>query len=145
MRELLPQIDNIISRIVEQNGGELVEIGVVGRDKTSILRVFVCKPGGINIGEISKLTKKISKALDEADIIPHNYLLEVSSPGLDRPLRTIRDFERVISENVRIVLPDGKTHEGTLIEANQDTISLESESESILIPLDRICSAKIIY
>lgn len=145
MRELLPQIDNIISRIVEQNGSELVEVGVVGRGKTSILRVFVCKSDGINIGEISKLTKKISKALDEADIIPHNYLLEVSSPGLDRPLRTIRDFERVISENVRIVLPDGKTLEGTLIEANQDTISLETESESILIPLDKICSAKIIY
>ncbi len=144
MREILPQIEGIIAPIVENSGYELVDIVVAGISSSSVLRVFVYERNGITIGEIAKLSHKISEALDSADIIHHRYFLEVSSPGLDRPLRSVRDFARAIEENVRIVKSTGETFEGKVLDANSARIVIETESAQLEIPISEIAVGKII-
>ena len=144
MRELLPQIEQIIVPIIEDSGCELVDIVVAGVGSSSVLRVFVHRDGGLNIDEIAKLSRKISEALDVADIVHHRYFLEVSSPGLDRPLHSIRDFSRNIGENVRIVKHSGETFEGELLESNSDVVVIEKDGRRLEIPVNEISVGKII-
>jgi len=145
MNTLLSKIEGIITPIVEGFGYELVDTIIAGSGNATILRVFVDNEGGITIDEISKLSTKISQALDIADIIPHKYFLEVSSPGLDRPLRTVRDFKRAISEDVRIVLEDGTTYEGKLLDANTERLIVLCDSEEKELPFKNIAVGKIVY
>lgn len=144
MHEILPQIEGIIAPIVEDAGYELVDIVTAGIGSSSVLRVFVYKHDGITIGEIEKLSHRISEALDSADIIHRRYFLEVSSPGLDRPLRSVRDFARAIEENVRIVKSTGETFEGKILDANSARIVIESENDRLEIPISEIAVGKII-
>lgn len=143
MRELLPELEKIIVPIVENNGYELVEISVAGVGSSSTLRIFIHRPGGVTVGEIEKISKKISKTLDDAGIMEHRYFLEVSSPGLDRPLKTLRDFERNISEEVELFLNDNKKVEGTIMHTNLNEIILENEQGQQKIPFSNISYGKI--
>lgn len=145
MDNLLPKIEEVVAPIVENSNYELVDIVIAGVGNATILRVFVDNNGGITIDEISKLSSEISQALDIADVIPHKYFLEVSSPGLDRPLRTIRDFKRAISEDVRIVLDDGKTYEGKLLDANPQNVIVLCDDDEKEIPFKNIAVGKIVY
>lgn len=145
MRDILPQLEELIAPIVERNGCELVEIVVAGTGASSVLRVFVHHSGGITVSQIARLSHKISEALDRADIIHHKYFLEVSSPGLDRPLRSVRDFARAISEKVRVIKLSGETIEGVLTEANSTRILLERDDKIIAVPFEQIAVGKIIF
>jgi len=145
MRDILPKIEELVVPIVERAGCELVEIAVAGVGTASVLRVFVHRAGGISVDEIAKISHKISETLDSADIIHQRYFLEVSSPGLDRPLRSVRDFVRAISEKVRIVEPSGETIEGELIDANAEMIFVRTDDGIQRIPLEQIAVGKIIY
>ncbi len=141
----MPQLEELIAPIVEGEGYELVEIVATGVGSSSVLRVFVHKRGGIGIDELARLSRKISAELDRVDIIPHRYFLEVSSPGLDRPLKTLRDFLRAISERIRVTKTDGATVEGLLEAADTNGITITTNEGSIVIPLDQISVAKIVY
>ena len=145
MHDILPQIEEIIAPIVEGAGCELVELSVAGAGNALVLRVFVHRAGGIGVDEIAKISNKLSDALDSADIIQHRYFLEVSSPGLDRPLRTVRDFMRAISERVRIIKPAGDTIEGELIDANAERLIIGTEKGTCEVPLKQVAVGKIIY
>ncbi len=144
MREILPQIEGIIAPIIENSGYELVDITTVGVAFSSVLRVFVYGHNGITIDEIAKLSRKISEALDSTDIMHKRYFLEVSSPGLDRPLRSVRDFVRAIDENVRIVKSTGETIEGILSSADSQSIIIRNDDTQIEIPITEIAVGKII-
>ncbi|MCD6594976.1 ribosome maturation factor RimP [bacterium] len=145
MEEFLPKIEEIIAPIVENSGCELVDIVIAGVGNSTVFRIFVDNNGGITIDKIAKLSSRISQALDSENIFPHKYFLEVSSPGLDRPLRTVRDFKRTISEDVRIVLDDGKTYEGKLLDANSEYLIILCDSIEKEIPFKNIAVGKIVY
>ena len=144
MKEYLPQIESIVAPIVESRGYELVEIKVAGVGRASVLRVFVYRVGGITIDEITTLSRVISEELDKADIIPHSYMLEVSSPGLDRPLKSISDFRRAQTERVRVTLNDGTSVEGVLSHVDSEGIVLDTKKGERIIPISEIQVGKII-
>jgi len=144
MEKLLPEIEKMISPIIEDTGVEIVEMNTAGVGNATVLRIFIHKPGGINISVISKISRKISEALDKSDLIQHKYFLEVSSPGLDRKLRSLKDFMRVVSENVRIVKESGATIEGVLIAANMDKLTVLTKNGEIAIPFDTVAVGKIV-
>ncbi len=144
MEKLLPEIEKIISPIIEDTGVEIVEMNIAGVGNASVIRIFVHKPGGINISDISKISRKVSEALDKSDLIQHKYFLEVSSPGLDRKLRSLKDFIRAISENVRVVQEGGATIEGVLIAANMDKLSVLTKNGEIDIQFDTVAVGKIV-
>ena len=145
MEEILPQVERLAASIVEDMGYELVEVVVAGTGNATVVRIFVHREGGITVDELAKISRRISEALDEEDFIHHKYFLEVSSPGLDRKLTSLRDFQRVVSERVRITLQDGKTVEGRLVEATPDFLVLRTKGKEQKIPFNQVSVGKIIF
>lgn len=82
----------------------LVEVVCAGRGPRTVVRVFIDKPGGVSLDDCERVHQSLGPALDVADPVPHSYTLEVSSPGLDRPLKTSQDFQRAIGRRVTVKL-----------------------------------------
>lgn len=95
-----------IKLLVEQDGLGLVEIVLAGAGSASIVRIFVDREKGVSVEDCSRLSRKISDFLDTHDLIPFQYRLEVSSPGLDRPLTNKTDFQRKTGEKVTLYMKD---------------------------------------
>lgn len=108
---IVPVVEPIARRIADETELELVDIDFVKAGAGRILRVLVDKPGGVTVDDCERFSEPFSRALDEADPIAESYYLEVSSPGLDRPLKSDRDFARFKGERIQIKLTE--TFEGT--------------------------------
>jgi ribosome maturation factor RimP len=96
--------------IVRALGLELVDVQCAGQAAGTIIRVFIDKPGGITVDDCERVHVSLGHALDVADPVAHRYTLEVSSPGLDRPLRTREAYRRVIGKAITVKLR--QPHEG---------------------------------
>ena len=93
----------MVEPLLEGSGVELVDVEYV-KEKDWYLRVFIDRPEGVGIEDCQSLSEKLEKLLDERDVIPEQYILEVSSPGLDRVLKKPRDFERERGKQVDVSL-----------------------------------------
>jgi ribosome maturation factor RimP len=95
-------VENLAKPIIEELGLELVDIEYVREGADWYLRIYIDKDGGVTLDDCESVSRPLSKKLDEVDPIPQAYLLEVSSPGVERPFKKDRDFEKAIGENVKI-------------------------------------------
>ena len=127
--------------ILEEKGYEMVDVEYVKEGSSWYLRAFVDKPGGITINDLESVSRRLSDLLDEKDFISDAYILEVSSPGLGRPLKKDRDFDRSIGEEIEVhlyrSLNGNKQYVGLLKSYDKDTITIEDEDGSE-INLDRV-------
>ena len=96
-------VEEIPAKLLEGSDIELVAVEYV-KEKNWYLRVFIDKEGGIDIDDCSELSGKLEDILDERDLIPTSYMLEVSSPGLDRELKKERDFQREMGKSIDVSL-----------------------------------------
>lgn len=103
-RELRDRLWPIVEPVVEEEGLELVEVEFVRQGGSWVLRIYMDKPGGVGLGDCERVSRRLSPVLDVEDLIPHRYVLEVSSPGIPRPLRLARDFDRFSGRRARIEL-----------------------------------------
>lgn len=146
--ELLRKLREIVEPICERYFFELVDIEYQREPHGWVLRIYIDKPGGVTVEDCAYISEKISKELDLRDPIPHSYILEVSSPGLDRPLKNRRDFERHIGEKVEITLlqeVEGKRKlEGKIYEVDNEKVTIEINGSLISIPLNKIKKAMLI-
>ena len=94
--------EELLLPIIEENEFELVDVEYVKEGGNWYLRAYIDKPGGITVDDCEKVSRRLSDLLDEKDYIDGAYILEVSSPGLGRPLKKDKDFERSIGEEVEI-------------------------------------------
>ena len=123
--------EELITPIIEAHHFELVDVEWVKEGSNWYLRVYIDKEGGITVDDCEIINREFGDALDEKDYISENYIFEVSSPGLDRPLKKEKDFVRSIGKDVEIRLykPIDKKKEyvGTLesYDKNSVTIALE--------------------
>ncbi|OQX89888.1 MAG: hypothetical protein B6D65_00915 [candidate division Zixibacteria bacterium 4484_93] len=143
MKELLSEIDKIIVPYLEEQGCELVEIDTKGTGRSRLLRFYVYKEGGLPISTIKELSRGIEEILDSEDIIQGPYILEVSSPGLDRKLTTVRDFQRVIGEEVKLFMKDGRVVGGYLDSADE-ILHLRNENGRFDTPVDEVNFGKVV-
>lgn len=88
------RIREIAASVTQENGMELVHAEMVGSGKSRTIRIFIDKPAGISHEDCSVVSREVGEILDAEDLIPSAYLLEVSSPGLERELYSLRDFEK---------------------------------------------------
>lgn len=100
----MDRIREVVLPILNSMGLDLVDLELSGRGKGSHLRIFIDKPGGITVEDCELVSRYVGHALDVADPIPSSYMLEVSSPGLDRPLRKVEDYQRSTGKLVRLKL-----------------------------------------
>lgn len=126
---------------------ELVEVEYVKEPSGWILRVYIDKPGGVDLEDCRQVSEALDQKLDEEDPIPGPYFLEVSSPGLERPLKKRSDYERFAGRLVQIrtfsALHGRKRFEGVLGGLNGENVVLEWEGETIEIPLELISKANL--
>jgi ribosome maturation factor RimP len=145
---IISRLEELIQPLVESQGGELVELQY-GHPKRGrgILRLFVDRPGGITLEEITRISRMVGGLLEVHDVIPGSYTLEVSSPGLTRALKKPQDYQRYVGRLVRITTRapwEGRqVHSGILQGLEDDQVCLK-EGESVLrIPLDEIARARL--
>ncbi len=147
-RNILKTIRECCEPIIEQLGYELVDLEFVRENDSRFLRFYIWKPEGITIDDCQNVSEIIGDKLDEIDVIEESYYLEVSSPGLDRPLKTDRDLERNLGKDIEINLYkalDGKKKvEGELVDFNNDNIIVKvKDSEVKEIPRQMISKIKL--
>lgn len=134
--------EEILMPIMEANSFELVDVEWVKEGANWYLRAYIDKEGGITIDDCETVSRALGDILDEQDFISENYILEVSSPGLDRPLKKNKDFERSIGKDVEIKLYRAlnKQKEFTgILEGYDDesvTIRLEDETQMTFVRAD---------
>lgn len=147
MEYLTERIKELISPLFTQQNYDLVEIAIKREKGRMILRILVDRPtGGITLDECVSLNQAVSQILDQADLIQESFSLEVSSPGLDRPLRSEKDFQRKIERNIRVFVSEPihqKTEwQGKLIKVTPEEITLLVNSLEAVIPLNKINKAR---
>jgi len=101
-QDLEARIRELVERIATPMGLEVVLVEIKGAGSRPVLRAYIDKPGGITLADCERLSKRLSVVLDVEDWIPFSYALEVSSPGLDRPLVKTEDFQRFAGKKARI-------------------------------------------
>ena len=143
---LLARVKELVNPLLASRGAELVEISCRQEGSRVILKFLVDTVQGVRLNELSGLNQAIGAILEEHDVIPSAYMLEVSSPGLDRPLKTEADFNRVIGRRVRIItaipVQSKKEHAGELIGAGEEAIVLRLDSgEKLRVLLSEIVHA----
>ena len=142
-------IAGITGPIIEENGMELVDIEFVKEGQEWFLRIFIDKETGITLDDCELISRSVEKILDDQDPINQVYHLEVSSPGLERPLKKTRDFQRfqgrLIQVKTFIPIAGKKKFIGKLINTNDVDISMEVEKETIIIPREKISKANLVW
>ena len=130
-KEVEALITALVEPILADTEMTLVDVEYV-REKDWYLRIFIDKPEGVEIDDCQLVSEKLTAVLDEKDPIPDKYFLEVSSPGIDRPLKKDRDFEHALGGKVEVRLfkpVDGKKlFEGALRAWNAETVTIEDAS-----------------
>ena len=145
--KLIKEVWELAEPVVLAKGMELVEVEWQRERQGWVLRLYIDKPGGVNLGDCVKVSEVISDLLDAKDLIHHSYHLEVSSPGIERPLRKKEDFKRFAGDKVRITLKNPlsgrKNFTGLLKGLEGEEVILEIDGGEIRIPYEEIKKAQL--
>jgi ribosome maturation factor RimP len=133
---------------VQALGFELVDVEHAGSGRQAVLRVYIDSPDGITVDDCARVSHQVSAILDVEDPIPGQYMLEVSSPGLDRPLIKPEDFQRFAGEIVKIRTSQPvlgrRNFTGRLVGMQGETVILEMDKESFDLPFGDIEKARLV-
>ncbi|XJZ28534.1 ribosome maturation factor RimP [Bacillota bacterium Lsc_1132] len=151
MSKVTEVVEELAAPIVTELGLELVEVEYVKEGKNWFLRVYIDKDTGVDIEECGLVSEKLSEKLDELDPITHNYFLEVSSPGAERPLKKPKDFEKTIGKQILVKtyepIDGEKVFEGKLLAFDGSVVSIEvkikTRKKTVDIPYEKVASARL--
>lgn len=139
---------SLLAPILAQSPFELVGVEVLGGKRHTTLRIYIDKPGGITIDDITRLSRQISVVLDVENPIVGAYTLEVSSPGLDRPLYSPKHFQQQVGQKVmvkvRIPVKDRHQFTGLLTQATEQLIQLDVEGQLFTFAYSDIEKARVV-
>lgn len=143
----VPHIEELLLPGAETLGYELVAVELSGGD-TSIVRIYIDTPNGVGVDDCAKASRQFSAILDVEDPIANKYTLEVSSPGMDRPLAKALHFKAVVGQDVKIkmtTLVNGRRRfTGELIEATDEFAVVEVDGEQSELPYDDMDRARLV-
>lgn len=150
-KDIRTKITEIVEPILEDLDLSLFDVEYVQEGKDMFLRVYIDKSGGVDLTDCSNVSEMLSEKLDEEDPIKSAYMLEVSSPGAERPLKTKDDFHSHINENIYVSLYlhiDGeKEYEGILKSLENDIVTIEYKykhtTKQVELPFDKIAKARL--
>lgn len=147
--ELESKLTHLVDPLLAEDGLELVELAVTGAAGRQVLRLSIDRAGsaGVALEDCQRISRKLSSVLDETEPIPNAFVLEVSSPGIDRPIRTADDIRRNTGRFVLVTAKDGtgreRAYRGTLIGLEDQQLRLSDEAkEEIRIALKDVVSAR---
>jgi ribosome maturation factor RimP len=142
--DLPARVLELAERAAADEGAEVVDARLMGAHQGKTLQVVVDADSGVEADVVERIARGLSRALDEADPIQGGYTLEVATPGLDRPLRTARDFRRQTGHQVRLVLAEGEPVEGTVLGADDDAVTLAVDGAPVTVALATVRKGKVV-
>jgi ribosome maturation factor RimP len=141
--ERIAMIEDVVVPVMRDHGLELVDLEWKASRPRGVLRLYVDKPGGVGIGDCERLSREIGDVLDAAAFIEGGYDLEVSSPGLDRQLRTEREFRWAVGKRVRCWLTDGREVRGRLAAVTLDRLVLDGSGDQVELGRADVAKARL--
>ena len=142
------QLVDLLEPVVTTMGYELVELEMVGSGGNRTLRLYIDAPNGVTLDDCEAVSHSVEERLDTEDPIPEGYSLEISSPGLERPLRKQADFDRFAGERVKVKtygpVNGQRSFTGTLVGLEDDQLVVETPEGRNAIPLDQVAKAHLV-
>jgi ribosome maturation factor RimP len=143
------EVEAMVRPVVEAAGLELVDAGIHRVGGRRILRVTVDRDGGVDLDTIGDVSGRIGRRLDLEGFDPGPYDLEVSSPGLERPLKEPADFERRVGERVKVrtreAIDGGRTHHGSIVSADERSVRIATDRGEREIRYQDMTSARTVF
>lgn len=144
------QISRVAKSILWSLGLDLIEVAIVGQHARTVVKVFIDRAEGLTLEDCERAHRALNPALDVADPFPHAYTLEVSSPGLDRPLKRAEDYRRLQGKRVSLKLKEPHRGQwrilGTIAAVDEDAVTVTIEEkqrvEALRFEFGRILKAK---
>lgn len=148
-QSIAKQVQSLVEPILEGMGYELVDVEYVSSFGRWILRLFVDKEGGVTIGDCARISEELGDLLDVKEFIRHEYTLEVSSPGLDRPLKKEKDLPRAFGKKVKVrlgaPLNGRRNFTGVLVRYEGGLLHLKVDGQDVRLPWPDVEKANLIY
>ncbi len=147
---MLPsRVQELAERVAAEHGVEVLEVALRRHGRSRVLGVVLDSDDPIDADVIERVTKGLSHALDDDDPLPGSYTLEVTTPGLDRPLRTERDFRRQRGHEVQILreaVSDQPRTEmrGVVVTVDEQAVTLEVGGDQLQVPLSDVVRGKVV-
>jgi ribosome maturation factor RimP len=145
---IVEQIDKIAGRAARENGVEFIHSEIVGSKRNMTVRIYIDKPGGVTLDDCSTVSRAIEAVIDADDFIPSSYVLEVSSPGLERPLFTVQDFEKFAGNKAKVKTSESingqANFNGRIMSVEDSEIVFEDKTNgNVRIPFDKVVKANL--
>jgi ribosome maturation factor RimP len=143
-RNTVPEaVSRLVEPVAREHGLELVDVEFRPQGRRSVLRLILDRDGGVGLDDLSDVSREVSDLLDVHDVVPGVYVLECSSPGINRPLRCADDFARFVGKAVRVKthvpIAGGRNFLGRLAAASPSAIEIEDPSHGLVtVPLGDI-------
>ncbi len=134
--DLKTEVSQLVEKFIDNDQIFLVEVNIKGKPGNQKIQVYIDGDKSVGVGSCSSISRKLSEALDEKDIIDGKYIIEVSSPGVDNPLLFIRQYAKHIGRELEIITNDKKKVQGVLLSVENDTIELSIKSSKVKKKLD---------
>ena len=153
MTALPSHVQELADRVAAGHGVEVLELGLRGQGRGRVLSVVLDAEEPVEADVVEGVSKDLSRALDEADPVAGSYTLEVSTPGLSRPLHTRRDFRRQRGHEVAIVRrgapvadgdEDAASVQGVVVDADDEAVVLEADGSQVRVPLSEVVRGKVV-
>ncbi len=148
MSQSLKHLWDLFEPVVIGMGYELVEIEYLPNPKYGVLRLFIDKEAGIQVEDCSAVSRQISALIDVEDPVSGKFNLEVSSPGLDRPLRRAEDFQQFSGEVIKVktsmAFEGQRNFKGLLKGLEEDLVVIECEDKEVRLPITAIDKARLV-
>jgi len=146
--DVIQRVMNILVPIAEKKDAFVVDMTYKREGSSMVLRILMDKKNGVGIGECAEINNELSQVLDEQSIVNEHFILEVSSPGLDRVLKKPRDFKWAVGRRIKVTtyapIEGNNVFRGTLVGVGEKSIVVDTnEGVSSEIPLDKIAKAKL--
>jgi ribosome maturation factor RimP len=147
---MLPsRVRELAEQVAAEHGVEVLESALRRNGRSRVLSVVLDSDEPVDAGVIERVTKGLSRALDDDDPLPGSYVLEVTTPGLDRPLRTGRDFRRQRGHEVQILRQASGDQpraemRGLVVTADEQAVTLEVDGDQLRVPLSEVVRGKVV-
>ncbi len=146
---IIRDVNRLIESVLDEMGFELVDTEYLSEHGKWVLRIYADGEGGITVGDCARISREISTLIEAKDIFQHEYVLEVSSPGLNRPLKRERDFQRAVGKKVNIKMlnpvKDQKNFTGYLKAYKNGILYIEMMDKLVHLPWQDVKKANLIY
>ena len=146
--DVLEQITALAGRVAATHGLDLVDVELFRAGRRRMVRIYVGKAAGVSVDDCARVSREVSAVLDAENWLGDDaYVIEVSSPGLDRPFKTLADWTRNIGRDVKITCREkveGRIqHAGKLAAASEADVTLETPGGTLTVPMSQVALAKI--